>query len=86
VNWTIGKAALEPEVLKEENKVFDEIDFIEKRAMELLEQDKINFQKGIKTQLSREYLTNYTNSTARSVIDKWWELGDDLWVKMRWKF
>jgi dipeptidase len=86
VNWTIGKAALEPEVLKEENKVFDEIDFIEKRASELLVQDKENLKNGKNTQLCQEYLTDYSNSVARSVIDKWWELGDDLWVKMRWKF
>jgi len=86
VNWTIGKAALVPEVLKEENKLFDEIDFVEKRAMELLNQDKKNLKGGSKTQLSKEYLTNYSNTIARSVIDKWWELGDDLWVKMRWKF
>ncbi|HSO87248.1 MAG TPA: C69 family dipeptidase, partial [Draconibacterium sp.] len=86
VNWPIGKAALEPEVLKEENKVFGEIDFIEKRAAELLEQDKKNLKAGKNTQLCQEYLTDYSNTVARSVIDKWWELGDDLWVKMRWKF
>jgi hypothetical protein len=86
VNWKIGKESLEPEVLKEENKLFDELDFVEKRALELSKQDKKNLKNGEKTQLSREYLTDYSNSAARSVIDKWWELGDELWVKMRWKF
>lgn len=86
VNWPIGKATVEPEVIKEENKLFDEIGFIEKRAAELLKQDEKNLKDGKKTQLAQEYLTNYTNSYARSVIDKWWELGDDLWVKLRWKF
>jgi hypothetical protein len=52
----------------------------------LLKQDEKNLKNGIKTQLGQQYLTDYTNSVARSVIDKWWELGDDLWVKMRWKF
>ncbi len=86
VNWKIGKETLEPEVAKQENKFFEELDFIEKRALELSNQDKINLENGKKTQLSREYLTDYSNSVARSAIDKWWELGDDLWVKMRWKF
>ncbi len=86
VNWKIGKETLEPDVAKQENKFFEELDFIEKRALELSNQDKINLENGKKTQLSREYLTDYSNSVARSAIDKWWELGDDLWVKMRWKF
>ncbi len=86
VNWKIGKETLQPEVTKEENKLFDELDFVEKRALELLNQDKENIKNGGKTQLSREYLTDYSNAVARSLIDKWWELGDDLWVKMRWKF
>ena len=86
VNWEIGKETLEPEVMREENKVFSEIDYIENHALELMAQDKKNLKNGEKTQLGQEYLTNYTNSVARSVIDKWWELGDDLLVKMRWKF
>lgn len=86
VNWKIGKETLQPEVEKEENKLFDELEFVEKHALELSNEDKINLKAGIKTQLSREYLTDYSNSVARSQIDKWWELGDDLWVKMRWKF
>lgn len=86
VNWKIGKETVEPEVLKEEEKLFGEIDFIEKQAAELLKTDKKNAADGKETQLARQYLTNYTNTYARSVIDKWWELGDELWVKLRWKF
>lgn len=86
VNWGIGKELVEPEVAKYEEKVFGEIDFIEKRALELLELDKKNANKGMETQLCKEFLTEYSNDFARSVINKWWELGDDLWVKMRWKF
>mgnify|MGYP000657538247 CR=1 FL=1 len=86
VNWQIGQEILDKEVAGEEEKLFDEIDFYEKRALELLKQDAMNLKEGKKTQLGKEYLTNYSNSVARSVIDKWWELGDDLWVKMRWKF
>lgn len=86
VNWKIGQEVLDTEVAKEEEKLFSEIDFYENRALELLKQDAKNLKEGNKTQLGKEYLTDYTNSAARSVIDKWWELGDDLWVKMRWKF
>ena len=86
VNWGIGKEIVEPEVIKYENKVFDEIFFVEERAMRLLQQDKINAEKGEETQLCKEFLTEYSNSAARSVINRWWELGDELWVKMKWKF
>lgn len=86
VNWKTGKEVIEPEVIKEENKLFDEIDGIEKRALELQSADDKNRKNGKETTLCREYLTNYTNSAARSAVGRWWELGDDLWVKMRWKF
>ncbi len=86
VNWKIGKETVEPEVLKEEEKLFGEIDFVEKQAADLLKTDKKNAADGKETQLARQYLTNYTNTYVRSVIDKWWELGDELWVKLRWKF
>ncbi len=86
VNWGIGKEVVEPVVAQYEEKVFSEINFVEKRAAELLKQDVKNAENGEKTQLCKEYLTNYSNSVARSSINKWWELGDDLWVKMRWKF
>jgi dipeptidase len=86
INWKIGKEVVEPEVIKEENKLFDEIDGIEKRALELQLADDQNRAAGKETRLCKEYLTGYTNAAARSQIARWWELGDDLWVKMRWKF
>lgn len=86
VNWGIGKEVVEPEVKKFEDKVFGETNFIENQAMNLYQQDKNNAAKGQQTQLCREYLTNYTNIAARATINRWWELGDELWVKMKWKF
>jgi dipeptidase len=86
VNWGTAKEIIEPEVKKYEDKVFNEINFVEKRALQLLKQDEKNAQKGEETQLCKEYLTDYSNNAARSSINKWWELGDELWVKMRWKF
>lgn len=86
VKWGVGKKIIEPVVEEFENKAFNEIGFIEEKALELLKKDKENAKKGIKTKLCQEFLSNYSNNFARSVIDKWWELGDELWVKFRWKF
>jgi len=86
VNWGIGKELVEPEVKKREDKVFSEVNYIENRALELLEQDKDNAENGNETQLCKEFLTEYSNTEARSTINRWWELGDELWVKMKWKF
>ncbi len=86
VNWGSAKDIIEPEVKKYEDKVFGEIDFIEKQAMELYQVDRENAKNGEETQLCQNYLTDYSNNASRSTINKWWELGDDLWVIMRWKF
>uniref|UniRef100_UPI003217A30A dipeptidase n=1 Tax=uncultured Draconibacterium sp. TaxID=1573823 RepID=UPI003217A30A len=86
VNWGIGKEIVEPEVKKYEDKVFNEVEFIENRAMDLYKQDKQNAAKGEETKLCREFLTDYSNSSIRSTINRWWELGDKLWIKMKWKF
>ena len=86
VNWGTAKDIVEPVVAKYEEKIFNEIDHIEKQAVALLKQDKKNAKNGEETQLCREYLTDYSNSFANSTINKWWELGDELWVLMRWKF
>ncbi len=86
VNWGSTKGMILPEVEKFENKVFDEIEFIENRAKELYQQDIANAKKGEETQLCKTFLTDYSNDNARSSINRWWELGDEFWVKMRWKF
>ncbi len=86
VNWGTTKDIIEPIVAEYEDKVFSEINFVEKRALELYKQDKKSAGTDNETQLCREYLTDYSNSFARSTINRWWELGDELWVKMRWKF
>ena len=73
-------------VMKYEDKMFNEIDFVEKKALELYKQDQKNLKAGNKTELCRNYLTDYSTDFARILIDRWWEIGDELWVKMRWKF
>jgi len=86
VKWADGQKVIEPVVAEYENKLFDESEFIENRAKELYAKDKENAKNGKPTQLCREYLTHYTNSFAAATINRWWELGDELWVKMRWNF
>ena len=86
VNWGTTQDIILPEVEKYEGKVFDEVDYIETRALELYKDDKANAKKGKETQLCKEFLSYYSNDNARSAINRWWELGDELWVKMRWKF
>jgi hypothetical protein len=36
--------------------------------------------------LAREFLTRYSNDFARSAVNRWWDLGDELWVRNRWGF
>ncbi len=86
VRWGKGRELIDRAVKEYEEKAFEEIDFVDKKALELLKKDKENAKKGEETQLCREYLTKYSNNFARSAIDRWWEIGDKLWVKMRWSF
>lgn len=86
VNWGTTKDVILPEVTKYESKVLGEAEYIEKRALELYKQDQENAKNGEETQLCQEFLTDYSNASARSTINRWWELGDELWVLMRWKF
>ncbi len=86
VKWGYSKEIMDKAVKKYEDQAFWEEKIIEKKALELLAKDKENAKKGEKTQLCREFLTEYSNDFARSTIDKWWEIGDELWVKMRWNF
>jgi dipeptidase len=86
VKWADGQKVIDPVVAEYENKLFDESEFVETRAKELYAKDQENAKKGNPTQLCREYLTQYTNAFAGAAINRWWELGDELWVKMRWNF
>ena len=86
VKWGEGKKIIEPVVKEYEDKAFDEVDYIESRALQLLSQDRENTMKGMPTQEARKYLTRYSNDFARAVVSRWWELGDELWVKFRWSF
>ena len=41
---------------------------------------------GKKPNFAASSLTKYSNDFARSTIDRWWDLGDELWVKFKWRF
>lgn len=86
VKWGQGKDVIEPVVAEYEAKLFDEADYVETRALELYKLDQENAANGIESNLCREFLTNYSNDFARSAMERWWELGDELWVKFRWRF
>ena len=70
VNWQIGKETIAREVIKEENRIFDELDRVEKQAMELYKKDKKNAIEERNNLLCREYLTSYSNTLTRSYIEK----------------
>lgn len=86
VKWGDGQKVIDPVVAEFEDKLFDESEFIENRAKELYAKDQENAKNGKPTQFCREYLTRYTNAFAGATVQRWWELGDELWVKMRWNF
>jgi len=86
VKWGEGKKVIEPAVKEYEDKAFAEVNMIEQQAIELLKQDKENAAKGTPTRLGRAFLTAYSNDFARSSMNRWWEMGDELWVKFRWSF
>ena len=77
VNWGEGKEVIEPVVMEFEDKAFDEVEYMEKKAAELYKEDPMK---------AREFLTRYSNDFARAAVNRWWDLGDELWVNFRWSF
>ncbi len=75
VNWGQGREHIENAVMDFENKAFDELPNVEKKALALLEdKDDPEHKK------AREYLTRYTGDFARAAMNKWWEMGDMFWT------
>ncbi len=86
VKWAEGSKIVEPVVAQFEEKLFNESEFVENRAKELYALDQENAKNGNPTQLCKEFLTEYSNNFARATVARWWELGDEMWVKFRWSF
>ena len=64
-------------VIKEfEDKAFEDLPYLEKRAAELY--GKGDNPENIKK--AQQFLTKYTNDFARAAMSKYWELGDKFWT------
>lgn len=76
VRWGETKEIIEAAIKEFEEKAFEDLPHIEKRAVELWAAGKSeeNMKK------AKEYLTKYTNDFARAAMSKYWELGDKFWT------
>ncbi|MCP4712773.1 MAG: peptidase, partial [Planctomycetes bacterium] len=69
INWSRSGKMITDAVKKYEDKAFAEKPAIEKQAIVLFQQDP---------EKAEEFLTQYTNDFARSLVQYWWELGDRI--------
>jgi len=60
-----------------QHDLFENQDEVDRKAQELYEQDPDK---------AEEFLTNYTNEWGNKVVEKAWNLGDELWTKYDEKF
>ncbi len=84
IKWGLTREYIEGAVMEFEKKALAEIPMIDKKALELYNQEKGTEAKLDKdgNPLPQEYrlfLTKYTNDFARAAMNKWWELGDTFW-------
>ncbi len=68
---------IEPVWQEIENKAFEDQLAVEAKA---LEQYKVN------PLMARKYLTKYSNEIADKAVERYWKLGEELWVKYTQKF
>ncbi len=71
VNWSKGRLLIEPAVKEFEDKAFDELPLIEKRAVELIREGK--------SEDAKSYITDYTNSFAGAAMKRWEDMKVTLW-------
>jgi len=85
VKWGQTRKYIEEAVMAFEDRAFNELTAVEKKALELY---KIEL-KDKKTTIGeskeeppefRKFLTKYTNDFARAAMNQWWELGDTFWA------
>jgi dipeptidase len=74
--WGMAGSFVEKAIQEFEEKAFQDLPLIEKKALELYEQEKAGKGEGLVSQ----YLTQYTNDFARAAIQKYEELGDLFWA------
>jgi len=76
VRWGRTREYIEGGVKDFEDRMFAELPFVEKKALELYNNEV--YEK--EPTKYREYLTQYTNDFARAAMQKWWELGDQFFT------
>jgi len=80
VKWQKGRKMVEESVMEFEERLVDELPYIEKRALEILNSGDENAK-----QKAQEYLTRYTHHNAYAAKGQWQELGDHFWQMFgRW--
>lgn len=76
VRWGETRGIVEATIKEFEDKAFEDLPYVEKRAVELWAGGKTE-ESVSKT---KEFLTKYTNDFARAAVSKYWELGDRFWT------
>ncbi|HUU36858.1 MAG TPA: C69 family dipeptidase [Candidatus Desulfaltia sp.] len=76
VRWGATKDTMAAIIKEFEDKAFEDLAYLEKRAVELY--GKGDDPESIKK--TKEFLTKYTNDFARAAMSKYWELGDTFWT------
>jgi dipeptidase len=71
VNWSRGRALIEPAVKEFEDKAFEELPAVEKRVVELVKEGK--------NEDAKKYVTEYTNNFAGSAMKRWEDMKVTLW-------
>lgn len=82
--WGITREFIEGGVKDLEDKAFNELPLIEKKALEMykaeMKKDPVLDEDGHPVDPEyRKFLTQYTNDFARAAMSRWWELGDTFW-------
>jgi len=85
IRWGRTREFIETGVKEFEDKAFNEMPVIEKKALELYKaaqgKDPVLDERGNPLpEAHRVFLTQYTNDFARAAMNKWWELGDQFWT------
>ena len=71
VNWSRGRALIEPAVQEFEDKAFSELPSVEKKVVELV--------KDGKNDEARQFVTSYTNTFADAAMRRWEDIKITLW-------
>jgi dipeptidase len=76
VRWSDARPLVEAAIKEFEDKAFEDLPYLEKRAAELY--GKGESPEDVKK--TQQFLTKYTNDFARAAMSKYWELGDKFWT------